>query len=202
MFKITNFLVFITLFSISSFSLVLAEEKVRIGIKSAVIFNTLCAKCHEGECSGRLSFNTDGKAAHNHIKRYVGDMNISEGEVEEFFTLLNYMKKECRLVMPEKPLYASQNLSQFAIPSHKSYFIPLGLLKEGNYELLITINEKLHFRIELLSEQFDPTLDELICSEVEIQRLPFTIEESNKYFVRIRSRKPLHVNTFKIKKIP
>ncbi len=201
MFKLINSLPFLTLFFFSTFSLALAEEKVHISTKSAVIFNTLCAKCHEGECSGRLTFNTDSNAAQNHIKRYVGDINISKSEVEEFFSLLNHMKKECTLLMSENVTYKSQDLAQFAIPSYTSYFIPLGFLKKGDYELKMTTKEEVRFRIEVISDQFDPFLDQSMSASTQEQVLSFSVDEGINSFVRVRSREPLHITTFLIEKI-
>lgn len=47
MIKIANFLFLITLFSVFSPSLFCAEKIQNISTKIAVIFNTLCAKCHD-----------------------------------------------------------------------------------------------------------------------------------------------------------
>ncbi|MEA3418197.1 MAG: hypothetical protein U9Q90_02270, partial [Campylobacterota bacterium] len=129
MIKIANFLFSMILFSSFPLPLFSAEKVENVSTKTAIIFNTLCAKCHEGECSGRLSFDTGSKAANSHIKRYAGDTNVSKGETKEFFTLLNYMKKECALFMPDNGRWKPENLSRFALPSNDSYFIPLGSLK-------------------------------------------------------------------------
>jgi len=197
--KITNFLLLITLFHAFPLSLSSSEKLENISTKTAVIFNTLCAKCHEGECSGRLSFNTGSKAADSHIRRYADDINISEGETKEFFSLLNYMKKECALYMPDNGKWKSENLSHFALPSQKSYFIPLGTLKNGNYHLVIKIKEDVLFRVEVISNRLDPYLDQSISSNREELILPFTIDEPIDAFLRIRSRKPLHVIALEIK---
>ncbi len=192
MFKIANFLILVTT------SLFCAEN---ISIKTSVIFNTLCSKCHEGECSGRLSFDTGSKAASNHIKRYAGDTNISKEETKEFFTLLNYMKKECTLLMPDDGKWKPQNLSRFAIPSHKGYFIPLGVLESGSYNLRIETKEDVHFRVEIISNKFDHFLDTSICPDEKEKKLNFKVDEPIKTFLRIRSREPLHVIDLEIKKI-
>lgn len=41
--------------------------------ESVVIFNTICAKCHEAECSGRLSFDEAFETSASHILRYYGE---------------------------------------------------------------------------------------------------------------------------------
>ena len=196
--KIINFVFLMTLFY--GFPLLSSEKAPNVSTKTAVIFNTLCAKCHEGECSGRLSFDTGSKAANSHIKRYAGDINVSEGEAKEFFSLLNYMKKECALLMPDNGKWKPENLSHFALPSHDSYFIPLGDLKIGQYRLNIEIKEETLFRVEVLSDHLEPYLDQSVCPDRNERPLRFTIDESINAFLRIRSRKPLHIIALEIKK--
>ncbi len=190
MIKITNFLFLITT------SLLCAEN---ISTKSAVIFNTLCAKCHEGGCSGRLSFDTGSQAASSHIKRYADDINISPGEIKEFFTLLNYMKKECALLIPDGEKWKPENLSHFATPSHKGYFVPLGTLKTGSYHLSIETKEDIPFRVEILTDKFDHFLDQSIYPDEKKKKIGFKVDEPANTFLRIRSKKPLHIIDLTIK---
>ncbi len=173
-----------------------SSDKVsNISVKSAVTFNTLCAKCHEGQCSGRLTFDTGSGAASNHIKRYSDDANISKIEIQEFFTLLNYMKKECLLFMPESKKYKKENLSLFATASYKRYFIPLGELKKGKYTLELGPKEDIHFKLEVISSQFDSYLDQAFCPQTKEKKFNFMIEENINYFLRIQSKKPLHLKS-------
>jgi len=173
------------------------EKEENIGTKTAVIFNTLCAKCHEGECSGRLSFDTGSEAAHTHIKRYAIDDNISESDIKEFFALLNHMKKECSLLMPDKEKPKPEDISRFAIPSRKAYFIPLGLLKKGTYSLILSAKEKLHYRVEVLSNHFDHFTD-VSTSPDRKEKIHFTVDEPTRTFLRIQSKKTLHIQTIKL----
>ncbi len=198
--KIIKYLWLGMLFATFHLHLYSAQKVENSSIKTSVIFNTLCAKCHEGECSGRLSFDTNSKAASSHIKRYAGDVNISEGETEEFFSLLNYMKTECALWMPYNGKWKPENLSHFALPSSKGYFIPLGVLKEGKYHIDIKLKEDIHFRVEILSDHFEHFLDIWACPDGEKETLQFTIDKSSNTFLRIQSRKPVHINDLNIKK--
>ncbi|RRS29828.1 MAG: hypothetical protein P794_10070 [Epsilonproteobacteria bacterium (ex Lamellibrachia satsuma)] len=169
-------------------------------IKTAVIFNTLCAKCHEGECSGRLSFDTGSKVAGNHIKHYAGDINISKEEIKEFFTLLNHMKTECIVWMPDAGKRNMKKLSLFALPSGKGYFVPLGSLQKGKYSLEIKLKEDIHFRIEVLSDKFEHFLDISACPNCEKEPLQFTIDRPANTFLRIRSRKTFQIIDLNVKK--
>ena len=60
---------------------------------SAVRFYTVCASCHEAECSGRLSFRTEAAAAQGHMERYLGP--LAWIDVEELFALLRHTKERC-----------------------------------------------------------------------------------------------------------
>ena len=155
----------IILYLIITTALYASDKIPEISIKLSVTFNTLCAKCHEGQCSGRLSFDTGSEAASNHIKRYCNDANVSKQEIKEFFTLLNYMKKECLLFMPNETKFNKDNLTLFSTASYKRYFIPLGVLKKGNYSLELEVKDDIHFKLEVISSQFDSYLDEAFCPE-------------------------------------
>ncbi len=198
--KMTKYVWLWILFATFPLHLASAQKVENSSIKTSVIFNTLCAKCHEGECSGRLSFDTGSKAASNHIKRYAGDTNISKAETEEFFSLLNYMKTECALWMPESGKWKVENLSHFALPSSKGYFIPLGVLKEGEYHIEIKLKDDVHFRVEVLSDHFEHYLDISACPDGKKETFQFTINEAVNTFLRIQSRTPLQIMDMNVKK--
>ncbi len=188
------------LFTTFPLHLVSAQKVENSSIKTSVIFNTLCAKCHEGECSGRLSFDTGSKAANSHIKRYAGDTNISKSETEEFFSLLNYMKTECALWMPDNGKWKPENLSHFALPTSKGYFIPLGVLKAGKYHLEIKLKDNIHFRVEVLSDHFEHYLDISACPDGKKETFQFTINKSVNTFLRIQSRIPFQIMDLNVKR--
>ena len=183
------------------FSPLFSASKAEISsTKTAVIFNTLCAKCHEGECSGRLSYDTGSSTVIRHIKRYAEDTNISKEETEELFSLLNHMKTECALWMPDNGRRESKNLASFALPSAKGYFIPLGILKEGKYHVEIKIKDKILFSIEALSDHFEHYLHVSVCPDEKEKTLQFTIDRPANIFLRIQSKEPLQIIDLKIKK--
>lgn len=188
-----------TLFILSTTLLYAAEKLEEITLKSCVTFNTLCAKCHEGQCSGRLTFNTGSEAATNHIKRYSEDSNISKNSVEEFFTLLNFMKKECLLYMPQIAKYNSNNLASFATNTYKEYFVPLGLLKKGDYSLWIKTTESNSFDVKIISKEFDSYLDISVCQSLKKREFGFKVDEDTDCFLRIKSKKPLYLEILEIK---
>ena len=196
--KMTKYLWLAILFGIFPLHLSSAQKVEKSSVKTSVIFNTLCAKCHEGECSGRLSFTMGAKAASSHIKRYAGDVNISISETGEFFSLLSYMKTECALWMPDNGKWKPENLSHFALPSAKGYFIPLGLLKEGKYNLEIKLKDNVLYRVEVLSDHFENFLDISTCPDEEKEILHFTIDKAVNIYLRIQSRIPLEITNLNV----
>lgn len=195
--KFLSLIVFLIVFTIPAFSV---DKAQNISREVAVIFNTLCAKCHEGQCSGRLSFDSGSEAASNHIRRYSDESDISQDEIKEFFTLLNYMKQECLLLMPDDGKWEVDNLSRFALPSHKSYFVPLDILKRGDYDLIIKTKEAVQFRIEVISNKFDAFLDKSVCPNTKEQLFNFRLDENTNSFLRIRSNKSVYITVLEIKK--
>ncbi|MCD6173815.1 MAG: hypothetical protein J7J96_08555, partial [Sulfurimonas sp.] len=148
-------------------SFLVAKDNISVSTLTAVKFNTICAKCHEGQCSGRLSFDSGAKMAASHINRYT--KTSSDREVNEFFTILKYMKKECKIFLPnlnlkDKENYSKKDILPYATPSKKAYFIPLGILKIGTYNLEINIEKFKQYKIEIISEHFDMLLDKYIIS--------------------------------------
>ena len=189
----------ILFFLLFTSSLYTTERAQKITLKSAVVFNTLCAKCHEGGCSGRLSFDTGKEAASNHIKRYADSQKISKLEVKEYFTLLNFMKKDCLLFMPKSAKWSLKNSLDFATPSHKQYFIPLGELQSGNYQLQIQTKKDINFRFEIISNQFDSYINQAIYSDNRKEVFTFLLEENTNCFLRIHSKKPLYIKSLMFK---
>ena len=109
---------------------------------SVVRFNTVCANCHEGECSGRLSFHTGAHEARGHMQRYLG--NITDREAENLFGLLRYTKEQCAYyplaspIKPDQALTASE-LSAWRKVQEGGFFIPLGALGKGEYQLRLDL---------------------------------------------------------------
>jgi hypothetical protein len=98
-------------------------------VDAAVTFGTTCARCHDGECSGRLSFNLGVEASTDHLMRHAGA--LTKNSVRELFAMLAFMKKECRyppldVPIPTDGIWSSAALARLCRPLQHSYFIPLG----------------------------------------------------------------------------
>ncbi|MBE9527166.1 MAG: hypothetical protein IME94_09360 [Proteobacteria bacterium] len=173
----------------------LASDK--IPIETATIFNTLCAQCHEGECSGRMSFHLPKKSADQHIHRHGGE--LSQAKVGQLFELLRYMKEECsfypfELALVKDRVWGSDTLAKLHSPSNLFYFMHLGLLEPGSYQLLFTeANNNFNFCIEVINKEFDFIDCENINGTHNQKKQEFQVTERSKYFLRIKARKPINL---------
>jgi len=198
----TNNIGIILLLVLSSF--LFATENKSISVLTAVKFNTICAKCHEGECSGRLSFSSGAKAAYSHINRYT--KTSSNTQINEFFNILQYMKKDCIIFLPNlnlqnKKNYLKKDFLPYSLPSKKAYFIPFGTLKKGTYSLKIDIEQFKQYKIEIISEHFDILLDRYVTSCSQKNNFSYEVEEKAKYYLRIKSKNKLIITSIKNLKI-
>ncbi len=171
-------------------------------IKSAVIFNTSCAKCHEGGCSGRMSFQLPKDAANQHILRHGG--NLPQVTVKQLFVLLRYMKEKCSfypfdLALVKDRIWSSDTLAKLQSPSNQNYFMHLGFLESGSYQLLFEeVNNNFKFCVEIISEEFD-FID---CDNLAVQHnqksISFQVDEHLEYFLRIKAQKPIHLKRIEL----
>jgi hypothetical protein len=132
---------------------------------SLIAFNTVCAKCHEGECSGRLSFDSGASAASSHIRRYLGD--LTEAQLGELFVVLRYMKEHCAYypfpwLVPAGGKWSAESLARLRSPAANGYFVPLGALRDEPYRLRLDRDVPVHLRVT--SAAFEPVLDTPLCS--------------------------------------
>lgn len=165
-----------------------------VPIKSVVVFNTVCAKCHEGECSGRMSFHLPEAAANQHIRRHGGDLSLDR--IKPLFKLLRYMKEKCGFyplpyALINDQIWQRDILERFHSPSRQAYFVPLGFLKPGNYQLLLEVPENTQFCVEIINEEFDfMDKDDLSGKEAD-KKLQFYVDEAQQYFLRLTAQKSI-----------
>lgn len=166
--------------------------------RSVVIFNTVCAKCHEAECSGRLSFNEAFETASRHIIRHYGEASGNKPLQKELFTILNYMKGKCAYYpmpfsVPANRDWNSGMLEPMATSGNKSYFIPAGSFAPGDYRLELTLAEDVKATVHLISDTFDMVVEDCYESSGKRIVIPFEIEDAGNYYLRIYPRKPVQV---------
>lgn len=156
---------------------------------TVVRFNTVCANCHEGECSGRLSFQSGMPAALNHLQRYLGA--LSERESADLFALLKYTKEQCRQYpltpsVPADGRWKSGDLQVWRNPVEGGYFIPLGALKAGKYSLRLSFSGEPQGRVRVTGARFDSAADEQLCRG-SVPALIFTVSGGD-YYLHLQSQ--------------
>jgi hypothetical protein len=77
--------------ALTAFSAARAEPPA--ALDAIVQFHTVCNSCHEGECSGRLSFDSGSAAARGHIERYLGA--TPDASIASLFAMLRHVKESC-----------------------------------------------------------------------------------------------------------
>lgn len=183
-------------------SFVFASENILF--KSVVIFNTSCARCHEGQCSGRMSFHLPEEAANQHIIRHGGE--LSQVSIRQLFILLRYMKEECSFYpLPDALvndwIWASEMLNKFQSPSRQEYFIPIGLLQPGWYQFLFEELNNTKFCAEIINDEFDFVDKDSLYGEHGNKRLKFHIEERLEYFLRLTAQKPINLKRLELENL-
>jgi len=177
-----------------------ATEKIEI--KSSIIFNTACARCHEGECSGRMTFHMGKDIAGQHIRRYGGE--LSNKTTHQLFDLLRYMKEECDFYpipvsIPVDRVWNETQLSQLKTPSGKGYFIPLGRLEVGTYRLLLQgLDAKVKTYIGIVTGDFEFACEEFVNQDNLEKGIQFEAEEFIEHYLRINGRKLLSLTRIKL----
>ena len=156
---------------------------------TTVKFNTVCTRCHEGECSGRLSFSSGVAATRSHVRRYLP--SSSSLEVEELFAILKYTKEHCAHyplpdAVPANGVWGVEALRQWRSPDGDSYFIPLGRMRRGVYHLGLRFDGKSEASMRITNEKFEVLLEEQLCKDRACERtLPVTAEAL--YYLHLKS---------------
>ena len=166
--------------------------------ESVVIFNTICAKCHEAQCSGRLSFDDSSDASVNHIVRYYGDVSEKKWLQKELFVILNHMKEKCAYYpmpapIPPQMVWSGEMLEKMATLVERNYFIPIGPFTPGHYQLELKLAKDAKVTVHLVSEIFDMVVEDCYFSSDRQIVIPFSIEEAGNHYVRVYPREPVQI---------
>lgn len=181
-------------FSIIVAPVVAASEEA----EPVVLFNTLCASCHEGECSGRLTFDTGSAGATGHIRRHAGP--VSDQMVSSLFEALVIMKQACAyppfdVTVPNDHRWSANALKELGIPSGKGWFVPLGRLAAGNYHLSLVAGANVRLRLQVVRDNFESSAEDCTCTHTGETAYPFTVDKAGTYYLRITSREPLRLKS-------
>lgn len=167
---------------------------------SVLRFNTVCANCHEAQCSGRLSFSLSPEASFNHIRRYAGEADPVL--LRQLKALLEYMKRECAYApLPALDLHEpieQEVLEAYRDPASGHYFIPLGVLKTGTYHLRLYLETPGTLRVEVLNASFEFLIDECFACDRTIPPLTMEVEEASAHYLRLRSADRLRLKSLRL----
>lgn len=160
---------------------------------AVVRFNTACARCHEGECSGRLSFGPDHTVAAHHVRRYAGE--VSADEQKALHTLLAYMKQRCayypmRIPEPKAGGWDRTALASLRGPAGDAYFIPLGTLAAGRYRVHLRFDAAAEACAQVISARF--AIDEYpgLKAVGQGMEFEFAVDDGLPYYLRLQTASP------------
>ena len=139
-----------------------------VPVRSVVRFNTVCANCHEGQCSGRLSFESGAEAARGHIERYLGP--LSDEDIHFLFSVLRHTKEQCSHYPVDSALVVGQewteaDLDPWRNPQEGAYFLPLGEVAAGSYRLQMVFAEPAQARVRITDAGFESMAEATLCAE-------------------------------------
>ena len=166
--------------------------------ESVVIFNTICAKCHEAQCSGRLSFDESFKKSTSHILRYYGQASGKQWLQKELFDILNYMKERCayypmQTPVPLKKVWGGDILDKFTTLMERNYFIPVGNFSPGRYRIDLELEKDVKVTVHLIFEEFEWVIEDCYQSSDRQIRISFLIEEQGDCYFRMYPREPVKI---------
>ena len=190
---------FLLVFSISS-----AED--RSFTESVIVFNTICAKCHEAQCSGRLSFDEAFEESAGHILRYYGQASEKPWLQKELFDILNYMKEKCayyplRAPVPLKRTWNEEVLKKFTTMMERNYFIPVGKFSPGQYHIELELEKDAKITAHLISAEFEMAVEDCFQSDNQHIDIPVYIEEPGDYYFRMYARETAKLIRLSIKPV-
>lgn len=163
--------------------------------ESVVIFNTACARCHEGECSGRLSFGHGSDIARNHILRHYGPATGEARLQRELSDILAYMKDHCAFyplhsTVPAGGIWDTRALERLSAGPDGNMFVPLGRLQPGRYRLAMEFARDMRGRFQVVSETFEMTYEAELASRAGRLDIPFTVDVPGEYYFRMYPHHP------------
>jgi len=183
------------LLSLASLSVSLPADD----FESVIRFNTTCARCHEGQCSGRLSFSLGAEAAFDHIRRYAGD--VDDATAQTLYDALSRMKMNCSFaplpVLSMREPVKSSELDRYRNPRTGAYFVPVGTLQSGRHRLEFRLSSPVSFRVEIINEFFELVEETCAGPRVQQQIVDVAVDEEARHYVRLVAPSPLHLEAMR-----
>ena len=153
-----------------------------------VQFYTVCSDCHEGECSGRLSFDSGAAAARSHIERYLG--TASDVHVAELFAMLRHVKESCSHypaapIRPAAGIREAAELAPWRNAMAGAYFIPLGRLVAGRRQLRLEFDGAADGSARIDDDRTETVADERLGNDT-VKAVEFDAGANTSYFLHLK----------------
>jgi hypothetical protein len=166
-----------------------AEPPPPASIETIVQFNTVCSNCHEGECSGRLSFDFNAAATRAHIERYLG--TTPDAQVSALFAMLRHVKETCghypaAPIRPAAGIWEAEQLMPWRNVRAGAYFIPLGPLNAGRRQLQMEFNGAAEGNARIDDDRMETIVDERLCGDTA-KTIGFDAAASTNYFLHLKT---------------
>lgn len=179
--------------------------KPAIATASVVRFNTLCATCHEGECSSRLSFKLDAGASDSHIRRYAGD--IPEATARELAVLLEHMKLQCgyyeiQLPTPTDGRWRAELLGQLHVAQENAWFLPLGPLAAGPRRFVLQFDGDAVVSVQMISSSFEIEERPAMTTVEGRGSVTLSVRKPGPHYLRLRADRPVRLRALDVEANP
>ncbi len=181
----------------------LPAQATDIPLATVVRFNTLCATCHEGECSGRLSFDSGIEATENHVRRHAGD--VPPDVLHDLARVLMHTKEACAyypmaIEIPKDRRWDSGTLALLHNAKENAWFVPLGHLPAGRYRATLRQNGPMEGVAQIISDRFDITDFPLHCPEDGQIAFVFAVDRGSFHYLRFRSTRNQALSSLEIRR--
>jgi len=166
-----------------------ADAQAPASIETIVQFHTVCNNCHEGQCSGRLSFDSGAAAARSHIERYLGAAN--DVQVAALFAMLRHVKETCAHypavpIRPATGVWEAAELAPWRNAVAGAWFIPLGRLAAGRRQLRLEFDGVAEGSARIDDDRMETAADERLCGDTA-KTVQFHATANTRYFLHLKA---------------
>lgn len=163
------------------------------------LFNTVCARCHEAQCSGRLSLGPGDTQSRTHVERYAG--RLSDDLHQQLVVYLQHMKEFCgftaiSLAFEPRSAWSEEQLTDFRTPNGEAYFVPLGKLEAENYRVFGRVTGT-GWSAQIVSAGFEELAESGPCGKGDEFSLEFRAD-GGMYYLRVVGRGALHLQELRL----
>ena len=122
-------------------------------------------------------------------QRYLG--NITDGEAEKLFGVLRHTEEECAHYPLASPVSVGSRLGASELAAWRNtreggYFIPLGALGKGDYQLRLDFSVAGNGKVKLTDDRFEPLVEENLCPQQNTLEFRFKAE-GGPHFLTIKA---------------